>query len=48
MHYLAVVAAELADDAARGDVPVEDLPVSTARHQLRVVPVQQSNHETKE
>lgn len=40
MHYLAVVTAELADDAARGDVPIEDLSVGSAGHQFRVIPVQ--------
>ena len=39
--YLAIVAAELADDAAGGNVPVEDLLVRAARHQLRVVPANQ-------
>lgn len=36
--YLAVVAAELADDTGRCDIPVEDLPVPAARHQLGIVP----------
>ena len=40
MHYLAVVTAELADDAARGDVPIEDLSVGAAGHQFRVIPAQ--------
>jgi hypothetical protein len=35
--YLAVVAAELADDTGRCDIPVEDLPVPAARHQLGIV-----------
>lgn len=32
--------AELADHPTRGDVPVEDLPVGAAGHQLRIIPVQ--------
>lgn len=42
-YYLAVVTAELADDAARGDVPIEDLSVGSAGHQFRVIPVQKTN-----
>lgn len=38
IHYLAVVAAELTDDFAGGNIPVEDLLVPAARHQLGVVP----------
>jgi len=43
MHYLAVVTAELADDAARGDVPIEDLSVGAAGHQFRVIPAQKQD-----
>jgi len=31
------VTTELADDAARGNVPVENLPVGATGHQLRVI-----------
>jgi len=34
------VTTELADDAARGNVPVENLPVGATGHQLRVIPAQ--------
>lgn len=44
--YLAVVAAELADDTASGDVPVKDLPVRATRNQLRIIPAHRNKHES--
>lgn len=35
---LTIMAAEFSDNAAGGDVPVEDLAITAARHQLCVVP----------
>lgn len=41
---LAVVAAELANDTAGGNVPVKHLPIAATRHQLRVVSVQRKEN----
>lgn len=35
---LTVVATEFSNNTARGDIPIKDLSITTARHQLCIIP----------